>query len=346
MTRRERRLTGDAVLDEAITALVDRIGPASDGDLVAEMLANVARLARAGTGRGDLKIVAAALREMRYGFSVFAAYRRVRKVSIFGSARTLRDDPLYEQARRLATALAAHDWMVVTGAGPGIMTAGIEGAGAENAFGVNIRLPFEGVTPALPPGDRKLINFRYFFTRKLFFVKESDGFALLPGGFGTLDEAFETLTLVQTGKAPPAPIVLLDTPGGTYWRAWLDFVRAELVARGYISPEDLDLVLVTDDVATAVEELTGFYANYHSIRFVGDRLLVRVRRAPAEAELAELSAEFAPVLGGTPIEVVPPTPAEVADGDALDCDRLSLAFDRRSWARLRRLIDRLNGRAR
>ena len=346
MKRRERATTGDGLLDEAIGAVLARLGPTPNDDLLGEMLANVARLAREGADRGDLKIAAAALREMRYGFSVFSAYREVRKASIFGSARTRPEDPLYDQARRLATALAAHDWMVVTGAGPGIMTAGIEGAGPENAFGVNIRLPFEGVTPALPAGDRKLVNFRYFFTRKLFFVKESDGFALLPGGFGTLDEAFETLTLVQTGKSRPAPIVLLDTPGGTYWRAWGEFVESELAGRGYINREDLDLVLVTDDVARAVEELTGFYTNYHSIRFVGDRLLVRVRRAPDPTELDALSEEFAGMLDGQPIEVVPPTPVEVADGDALDCDRLSLHFDRRSWATLRRLIDRLNGRAR
>ena len=170
--------------------------------------------------------------------------------------------------------------MVITGAGPGIMTAGIEGAGVENAFGVTIRLPFEATTSEFLEGDPKLVNFRYFFTRKLTFVKESDGFALLPGGYGTLDEAFETLTLIQTGKAQPAPIVLLDVPGGTYWHRWLEFVEAELAERSYIAAEDLNLVLVTDDVDAAVEELTGFYANYHSMRFVEGDLVLRVRHAP------------------------------------------------------------------
>ena len=170
--------------------------------------------------------------------------------------------------------------MIVTGAGPGIMTAGIEGAGVENAFGVSIRLPFEASTSEFLADDPKLVNFRYFFTRKLSFVKESDAFVLLPGGFGTLDEAFETLTLIQTGKAQPAPIVLLDVPGGTYWTKWYEFVASELLERGYLSPTDMDLLLVTDDVDAAVNEVRNFYANYHSMRFVGRDLVLRVRRAP------------------------------------------------------------------
>ena len=173
--------------------------------------------------------------------------------------------------------------MVVTGAGPGIMTAGIEGAGADNAFGVSIRLPFEGTTSEFLADDPKLVNFRYFFTRKLAFVKESDAFVLLPGGFGTLDEAFETLTLIQTGKAQPAPVILLDVPGGTYWKGWREFVVAELLDRGYLAPTDLDLVMITDDVDAAVGEAQRFYANYHSMRFVGRDIVLRVQRAPDAA---------------------------------------------------------------
>jgi uncharacterized protein (TIGR00730 family) len=299
-------------------------------------------MAREGTTRGDLKVANSALKEMRYAFSVFAPYRAARKASIFGSARTQRDDPLYEQTVHLAEALAAVDWMVVTGAGPGIMTAGIEGAGIDRAFGVSIRLPFEETIPELLLDDRKLVNFRYFFTRKLSFVKESDAFVLLPGGFGTLDEAFETLTLIQTGKAQPAPIVLLDVPGGTYWSRWADFVEEELEARGYISPTDLTLLRVTDDVAEAVDEVTGFYASYHSMRFVGRDLLLRVQHPPDDALLTVLNRDFGDIVTQGTIERVEATRREVEDDDVPDLARVRLRFDRRSWARLRQLIDALN----
>src|SRR6266568_8120118 len=251
-----------------IGELVDRIGSAKDADLIYEMIVSAARLARDRATRGDLKIANAALKEMRYAFSVFEPYREARKAAIFGSARTRRDDPLYEQTVALARELARADWMVITGAGPGIMEAGIEGAGAANSFGVSIRLPFEAATTQFLADDPKLVNFRYFFTRKVTFVKEAHAFVLLPGGFGTLDEAFELLTLVQTGKSVPAPIVLLDVPGGTYWLTWLEFMNRELRDRRYISPGDAELFCITDDVHVALTEVTGFYRNYHSLRFV------------------------------------------------------------------------------
>lgn len=344
MDRVPRYRTGDADLDRAVAALVEQAGAGRDADLVFELVVSALRLARDHAVRGDLKIASAALKEMRYAFHVFGPYRAARKVSIFGSARTQPDDPLYDQTRRLATALAAHDWMVITGAGPGIMSAGIEGAGAENSFGVSIRLPFESVASAFLAGDPKLVNFRYFFTRKLMFVKESDGFALLPGGFGTLDEAFELLTLVQTGKSQPAPVVLLDVPQGTYWKGWREFVAAELVGRGYIERRDLGLVRITDDVATAVEELTAFYTNYQSLRFVEGVLVLRLRHAPDDKSLVALNEQFADIVVRGRIERVDPTPAEVADGDDLAFDRLAFRFDRQHWARLRELIDTLNGR--
>jgi uncharacterized protein (TIGR00730 family) len=214
--RLPRYRTGDDELDAAIAALVEHIAPADDEDLIFELLATAALLGRDRADRGDLKIADSALQELRHAFKAFEPFRAARKVAIFGSARTRRDDPLYEQARRLAAAMAEQDWMVITGAGPGIMEAGIEGAGADNAFGVSIRLPFESPTSHFVADDPKLLRFRYFFTRKVTFIKESHGFVLLPGGYGTMDEAFELLTLVQTGKAPPAPIVLLDVPGATY----------------------------------------------------------------------------------------------------------------------------------
>lgn len=336
--------TGDPDLDGEIAALVNRVGTTSNEDLIFELVASALLLAKDRVDRGDLKIANAALQELRHAFLTFAPYRASRKVGIFGSARTRQDDPLYQQAARFAAAMAAHEWMVITGAGPGIMEAGIEGAGSHNAFGVAIRLPFESPTTQLVADDPKLMRFRYFFTRKVTFLKESDGFALLPGGFGTMDEAFELLTLVQTGKAPPAPIVLLDVPGGTYWSTWRDFVQREVLDRGYVSNRDLSFVRVTDDVDEAVDEILGFFANYQSLRFVGGRLVLRMRSAPDGAELAALNRDFADILVRGRIERVDATPAEVADADALDLERLMVPFDRRSYARLRELIDRLNGR--
>jgi hypothetical protein len=341
--RLPRYRTGDAELDRVVAELVE--GAATEpenADLVFELIASALRLARDRADRGDLKIANAALKEMRSTFHVFEPYRSGLKVAMFGSARTQPDDPLYDQARRFAAAIAARDWMVITGAGPGIMEAGIEGAGADRAFGVSIRLPFEASTSQLVADDPKLINFRYFFTRKLAFIKEADGFVLLPGGFGTLDEAFELLTLVQTGKAQPGPIVLLDVPGGTYWTDWRTFVERELLARGYVSEHDLDMVLITDDVDAAVEEIIGFYANYHSQRFVDSRLVLRMQHAPDDARLQELTEEFADVIARGAIERVSASPAEVADDDHVALDRVALWFDRHGWARLRALIDRLN----
>ncbi|MFO7591422.1 MAG: TIGR00730 family Rossman fold protein [Acidimicrobiia bacterium] len=340
-----RYRTGDDSLDQAVAELVDRSGGAEeDRDLIFELVASSLRLARDHADRGDLKMANAALKEMRYAFHVFDPYRDERKVAIFGSARTEPDDPLYDLARRFAAGIAERDWMVITGAGPGIMEAGIEGAGPDRAFGVSIKLPFETVTPGFVAGDPKLINFRYFFTRKVSFIKEADAFVLLPGGFGTLDEAFELLTLVQTGKAQPGPIVLLDVPGGTYWSAWNTFVEAELDDRHYISSDDMHLVCVTDDVDTAVDEVLGFFSNYHSQRFVQGRLVLRVRRAPDDAGLAALNAEFADIVARGAIERVEISSAELADDDHPELERIAFRFDRHGWSRLRVLIDRLNGR--
>jgi uncharacterized protein (TIGR00730 family) len=338
-----RYRTGDADLDRDIAALVERTGgDPADADQIFELVTSSLRLARDGADRGDLKMANNALKEMRYSFHVFDPYRAERKVAIFGSARTQPDDPLYHQARELAATIAARDWMVITGAGPGIMEAGIEGAGAEHAFGVSIRLPFESTENQFLADDPKLINFRSFFTRKVAFIKEADGFVLLPGGFGTLDEAFELLTLVQTGKAQPGPIVLLDVPGGTYWQHWTTFVRKELLARGYVSDNDLALVLVTDDVTVAVDHVVGFFTNYHSQRFVGGRLVIRLQRAPDEVALAALSDEFADIITRGTIERVEASAVEVADDDSPDLPRIAFWFDRYGWSKLRLLVDRLN----
>ncbi len=339
-----RYRTGDDALDAEIAALVERVSEPGDADLIFELVASALRLARDSADRGDLKIANAALKEMRHAFHVFAPYRAAPKVAIFGSARTQPEDPLYRQTRDLAAAMAELDWMVVTGAGPGIMEAGIEGAGAENAFGVSIVLPFETTTTQFLADDPKLMNFRYFFTRKLEFIKESDAFVLLPGGYGTLDEAFELLTLLQTGKAQPAPVIMLDVPGGTYWEHWGAFVARELEGHGYVSLEDDHLFLVTDDARAAVDEILGFYSNYHSQRFVKGRLVLRLRTAPSPERLAAINEEFADIVVRGAMEVVEASAQEIADDDHVDLARIAFRFDRHGWSRLRMLIDRLNDR--
>ena len=342
MQRLPRYRTGDDALDERVVELVDSLGRISDADLIFEMIVSALRLASEPANRGDLKVANAALKEMRHAFNVFAPYRSTRKAAIFGSARTRTDDPLYDQTVRVARRLAEHEWMMITGAGPGIMEAGIDGAGPDNSFGVGIKLPFEAATTQFLDGDPKLVVFRYFFTRKLTFIKEADGFVLLPGGFGTLDEAFELLTLVQTGKAQPGPIVLLDVPGGTYWRSWLDFVQRELGSRRYISPEDIDLVKITDDCEEAVEEVTGFFRNYHSQRYVDGDLVLRMQHPPDALQLDHLNEEFADIVVKGKIEVVPATKVEIAEHDVPQLPRLRFRFDRRNYARLRHLINALN----
>jgi hypothetical protein len=342
MERPPRRRTGDADLDTRLQELLDAAGAEANRDQLFEILVTAVKLAQDGADRLDLKITNAALQEMRTAFDLFAPYRAVPKVTIFGSARTRPDDPLYAQTRSLAAALADRGWMVITGAGPGIMAAGIEGAGRERAFGVNIRLPFEQGANEFIAADPKLIEMKYFFTRKLMFMKESDGFVVLPGGFGTLDEAFELLTLLQTGKAMPAPIVLLDVPGGTYWEGWEHFIRQQVLSVGLISPDDLHLARITEDADDAVLHLLGFYRNYHSLRYVGPRLVLRLQAPPTDEELAELSAEFADICSASGIERTKPLPAEVSDDDHLHLPRVVLRFDRAHHGRLHQLIDRLN----
>ncbi|MEY2568052.1 MAG: hypothetical protein QOE35_2581 [Actinomycetota bacterium] len=329
-------------LEAQIRQLLREHGPSANRDLLQDILTTVLGLAEDGTDRLDLKITASALREMREAFRVFAPYRDIPKVTMFGSARTLPSDPLYSQARDVANALANQGWMVVTGAGPGIMAAGLEGAGREMAFGVNIRLPFEqGANPFIAE-DPKLVEMRYFFTRKLMLVKESDGFVVLPGGFGTLDEAFELLTLLQTGKADPSPIVLLEVPGGSYWEEWRHFMEEQVVTRGLVSAEDEALYKITDDAVVATQEILGFYRNYHSRRFVGDVMVLRIKQAPTAEQLDALNDEFPDILLGGTIEASEPLPAERATDDHLELPRLTMQFDLLHNGRLRQLIDAVN----
>jgi uncharacterized protein (TIGR00730 family) len=338
---RTRYRTGDAALDLELAEILDKVGADEDRDLLFEILVSGVKLAGDDADRLDLKITSAALKEMRSAFRAFAPYRDRPKATIFGSARTKIDHPTYNQAKTLAAKLASHGWMVVTGAGPGIMAAGLDGAGRDNSFGVNIRLPFEQTPNPYVTADR-LLTMKYFFTRKLMLMKESHGFVSLPGGFGTLDETFELLTLIQTGKASPAPIVLLDAPGGVFWTQFLDFVRQDVASHGYIDDDDLCLFKITDDVDEVVEELLTFGRNFHSIRWVGDRLVIRMRNAPTDEELAAINVEFADTCVSGSIERTEALPAEVAGNDRVELPRLVLQFDSSRAGRLRALLDRLN----
>jgi len=339
---RRRYRTGNDGLDAKISELVAESGLTVDADLLTEMLISCFRLAKTRSDRGEMKLVNAALKEFVYSFKVFKGYRGFRKVSIFGSARSTPVDPNYDYTRRFAKAMAEKGWMVITGAGPGIMAAGHEGAGAERSFGAAIRLPMEAEPNVFIEGNPRLINFKYFFTRKVTFLKESDAFVMLPGGFGTLDEAYELLTLMQTGKTDMEPVVLLEVPGGTFWSDWLRFTREQLAARGLISEEDLHLVYRTEDIDDAVDHICGYYSNYHSMRYVDGTLVLRLNRLPPQDRLDALAASFAAILRKPGIRPVEPSAQEIADGDALDCWRLALSFKRDAFGRLRQLIGELN----
>jgi uncharacterized protein (TIGR00730 family) len=339
---RPRYTTGDEKLDAEIETLLDDAGATEDRDQLFEILVSGVALAGDHTDRLDLKITNAALQEMRGAFNMFAPYRDVPKVTIFGSARTKPTDPLYAHTVELAKQFAEREWMVVTGAGPGIMQAGMEGAGPEMSIGVLIRLPFEAGANEIIAGDPKLTEMKYFFTRKLMLMKESAAFVALPGGFGTLDETFELFTLIQTGKAVPTPIVLLDTPGGTYWRGLQRWIEDEVARNGWISPGDDSLYCITDSVDEAMHEVEEFYRNYHSLRYVGDRLVIRLHAEPTADELAMLTEKYRSILKGGAIEAARAFPPEVSSNDHVELPRIALRFDRRSFGPLRRLIDDLN----
>ena len=310
--------------------------------LLKELLGSVLRLNEARLDMLDLKIVHRSLKEMRYAFRVFKPYRERRKVSIFGSARIAADHPLCDLARRFARLLAERGFMVITGAGDGIMLAANEGAGRENSFGVNILLPFEQEPNQAIVDDPKLIHFKYFFIRKLFFARESHASVVFPGGVGTHDETFEILTLLQTGKNNPHPVVLVDLPGGTYWQKWERFVRDNMLATNLISPEDLGLFRTVDSAEAAVAEIEGFYRNYHSSRFVKNRLVLRLRRPLTAGQVDDLNERFAHLCPDGKIEQRPALPEEADEPDLLALPRLIVPYHRRSAGGLRQLIDVVN----
>lgn len=327
---------------DALREVIAEAGITVNIDLVARILASGVGLGLDAPTRLDLKITSAAIAEMRAAFRLFAPYRGVPKVTIFGSARTKEDDALYRAAADVARALAERGWMVVTGAGPGIMQAAAEGAGPERSIGVSIRLPFEEKPNAVVADSDNVVAMKYFFTRKLMLVKESHGFVCVPGGFGTLDEMFELLTLQQTGKAEPTPIVLLDRPGGTFWAGLRRFAEDELIPSGVISPDDLQRVLITDSVTAAAEEITEFWRNYESMRWVGRRLVLRLRAEPTDAEVDELNARFGHLLVEGRIERSGPIRPEREDDDRVDLPRLVMSFDRYRVGSLFHLIRAVN----
>ena len=334
---------GDASsVDQLVEEFLETTGVRQNRDILKEIVLATLAFVREDSNRLDLKIARSAMSEMAEAFKVFAPYRDVPKVTMFGSARTAPSDAMYTLAKDLAHALAEAGYMIVTGAGPGIMAAGAEGAGKEMTIGVNIRLPFESVSSTYYEAGDKLVEMKYFFTRKLMLMKESRGFLVLPGGFGTLDECFELLTLLQTGKAEPAPVVLIDTPGDRYWETWQEFVSSQVYARGLADPLDGALYRITDNVETAIAELLGFHRNYHSRRFVSDTMVIRVRRAPDDQSLRVLSAAFSDICSARGIWRTDALPVERQNRDSLDYERIALEFDMRHNGRLRQLIDALN----
>jgi hypothetical protein len=315
----------------------------SKDSLVAQIRETADKLLRDNASRGDIKLLTTALKELRYCFKVFAPYRRYRKVTVFGSARLPPSDPAYQLAVEFGRRMAEENYMVITGAAAGIMEAGHVGAGRDKSIGINILLPFEQHANPIIEGDRKLMHLKYFFTRKLLFVKESDAVALFPGGFGTLDEGFEVLTLVQTGKSHLFPIVLVDEPGGDYWERWQAFILDELLKRKLISPEDPSLYKLTHSVDEAVNEILTFYRVYHSMRYVREELVLRLKQQLSEAALEHLRANFGDILVSGTFEQGPPLALE--NEEFPDLNRLIFHFNRRSMGRLRQLVDYINQQA-
>jgi uncharacterized protein (TIGR00730 family) len=332
----------DPQLRRRIEELIKFKGGGHNESEVADIIENALKLLTDVKDTGDVRVIQTALRELRYAFRIFAPYADKRKVTIFGSARTAASKPEYQQAAEFGKKISEAGFMVITGAGPGIMQAGHEGAGSENSFGVNIRLPWEQSANPIIAESKKLITFKYFFTRKLIFIRHSDAIALFPGGFGTMDEGYEAITLMQTGKSQLMPLVLVDKPGGTYWKTWDKNVREHLLRGKLISPDDLNLYQITDSADEAVKIISRFYRNFDSTRFVKERFVIRLKHAPSPSALEGLNEDFADIILDGKIEVVPPTPEEIEDNDRLDLARIAFNFNRRDYGRVRQLIDVLN----
>ncbi len=341
--------TDNLAIPEAIDAAVPGAAKPFDRERIADLIAQIKestdKLAADQPSRGDLKILSRTLRELRYAFKVFSPYRTRRKVTVFGSARTRPDKPTYQQAVTFGRKMAECGWLVVTGAASGIMEAGHVGAGRENSMGLNIMLPFEQSSNAIIAGDPKLVHMKYFFTRKLMFVKECDAVALFPGGFGTLDEGLEVLTLLQTGKRDMVPVVFVDEPGGKFWQPLIEFFHDRLLADGMISPEDLSLYKVTDSADAAEQEILNFFRVYHSMRYVKNKLVLRLTSSISPELLADINTSFRDILVDGQFTVGEAQREEKDEPALIALPRLIFHFNRRSLGRLRQLIDVLNNGA-
>jgi uncharacterized protein (TIGR00730 family) len=334
--------SADPELTRQIRELIASRGGGYNEESVADIIENALKLLKDVQDSGDVRVIQTALRELRYAFKLFAPYAHVRKVTMFGSARTQPSRQEYQQAFEFGRKIAAAGFMVITGAGPGIMQAGHEGAGPEMSFGASIRLPWEQSANPVIREDKKLVTFKYFFTRKLIFIRHSDAIALFPGGFGTMDEGYEALTLMQTGKSQLMPLILIDRPGGTYWKTWDRQVREHLLRDELISPDDLNLYQITDDTDQAVKIITRFYRNFHSSRFVKDLFVIRLQHAPSDSALKAMNEDFADINTGPPIRRIEPTPEEREDNEHIELPRIAFNFNRRDYGRLRQLVDVLN----
>ncbi len=335
--------TGDAGIDKKLLDLAMDIVGQEKACLLAEMMVTAVRTAKGTTSFSNFKMMNRTLKEMRHANEVFHPYKDRRKVAVFGSARTKPEEEEYQTAVHFCEKLTELGYMTITGAGPGIMAAGNEGAGREDSFGLDISLPFEASANEFINGDQKLIEFNYFFTRKLSFVKEADAAVGFPGGVGTMDEVFEALTLIQTGKATVYPIILVDAKGGDYWKFWERLMRDHLLKDGLISETDFHLFKVTDDIDVAMKEITDFYSNFHSYRYIGDKLVIRMQEALSDAKIAELNEEFADIIKSGVIQKSGALKGEENEADIADLPRIFLRHKRRDFGKLRLLINRVNG---
>lgn len=333
---------GDPTADRLIRELVQFCSPGECDEILGEILTTVVKLGLEHGDLGDYRLINTTLKELRHALRVFLPYRNTRKVVIFGSSRTSKTDPCYQMARALAKALAGQGFMTITGAGGGIMEAANQGAGKENSFGINIKLPVEQKPNPYIKGDPKLMNFKYFFTRKLMFIKESDATVLFPGGFGTMDEGFETLTLLQTGKCMPRPIVLVEPDNESYWKSWTVYVEEEFAGKGYIAADDLKLFYRAGSVDDAVGYILEFYRVYHSLRYVKDLTVLRFTREISPPLLERLNDEYRDILRKGRIEVSPPLPEEARRNEFLDLPRLALNFNKQNFGRLTEMIRTIN----
>jgi len=342
MKNKKSYKTGREDLDKIIADLAKRSLSVNNADLIEEMLTTVVKLGLENDERGDLKLINMALKELRYASKIFIPYRDQRKVVIFGSARTRKDSDEYKMTVKLSELIVKNGFKVITGGGPGIMEAGNKGAGRKESFSLNIKLPFEQQYNPYSAGDEKAVSFKYFFNRKLFFLKESDATVIFPGGFGTLDECFESLTLIQTGKTKPRPIILIDSPDSEYWESLIGFVTEKLSEGGFISNNDLSLLIRVNSIEQAVDEIVQFYRVYHSIRYVGDKTIVRLKKPLSSEDINSLNEKYSCILRSGEIEPTDALPAEQKDEAFLDLPRLVMDFNRHDFGIFHEMLRFLN----